>query len=329
MLYEEKLEKPIEALKMYAQVRNTFVKNKDAGLIAAIPAEAAFRSGELSYVKIIATELKGNSRAKEKIIKGMAKHLEVAIGHYSFAIEQAEQKWTLRSTMRMGDLFMAFASVTGKEVVSSKNEIARFGALINIKKGLPNFYGKGRNLYQKNLDIAKEQSIKSPWVDTSSIKYLNTYFLEGMVYEDIGNLLLNSPIPPGLTQDELEEYKAALEDKQMEFMSVAEGKYGNGLKAAQFYGLDNEESNKIKERLRELNPEAAELNLEILSEEEMKVVYVDDTYKSNKDKINTIYSNGSYSDDKKINKLKKLKEAADAEIKKLTEELKSLAGEVQ
>jgi hypothetical protein len=256
--------------------------------------------------------------------------LQTAVEHFSVAMEMEEKEWTLRATMRIGDLFMKMAEITGEEKIQTKNEYKIIGDKIMIKKGLPQLYDKARGLYQKNLDLAREQRIKSKWIDTTEIRYLETYYLKGRVFEEIGGLLASSPVPTHhpdgepLLEEEIADYKAALKDKKYEMEQAAKPIYAVSLKAAQFYGINNEVKEQIKERLRYIDPEAPELELKELTREEREIVFVDKVYKANMKKINKIYEDGSMSENRKVAKLKEMEEVAKKEIERLLKELAQL-----
>ncbi len=325
-IYDDHMNKDNEALAMFKAVKKTYEKNKKkTEFPPAIPAEAAFRSGEIYFNLVQKTRLNSTPKNNKRALKAMTKDLQVAIEHFSGAVEHSEQEFTLQSTMRMGDLFIAMARITSNEKIHTKNKIKIAGEKISRLKGLPALYGKARGLYQKNLDLAKEQAIKSKWIDSSQVKYMNTYLLEGKVYEDIGEVLGSSPIPKELTGEDRENYKAAIDDKKYEMRQAAKPIYGTALKAAQFYYIKNEVRDEIIARLRDIDPESQELNIRVEDPVESAVPFVDDAYKSNMERITLIYEDPNMSSRKKISELSKIELAAKQEITRLNNELKVLS----
>jgi tetratricopeptide (TPR) repeat protein len=324
-IYDMKLGKNDEALKYYEGVNRTYQQDKEKKIPGAIPAEAAFRGGQIYYKRVLKIRLDASKKENAKRLKQMTTVLQTAVEHFTVAMEMEEREWTLRSTMRIGDLFMAMASITGNEKIQTKNKMKIIGEKINMLRGLPKLYAKARGMYQKNLDLGREQSFKDKWIDSCQVKYMNTYWLEGQVFEQIGQLLGSAPIPPGLSDEEERQYKELLKDKIYEAeWNGARPIYKTSLKAAQFYGIENEIKRKIKERLRQIDPEAPELELRELTPAERKVSFVDKTYKGNMEKINKVYESTSMGEKKKIEQLKKMEATAKREIERLTAELNQL-----
>ncbi len=323
-IYQEKLNKPEEAVDYFSDVKKTFLAAKDVEIPSAIPAEAAYRAGEIYFTKVDGRKLNSSKKVNAQRLKELTKDLQESVEHFTFSLEQSEQEWTLRSTLKMGDLFMSMARITSEEKIQARSQEAILGEKIQILRGLPGLYDKARSIYQKNLDLAREQGLSgNEWIKLSEEQYMTTYLLKGQVFLDLGNILANSPIPQGLSPEEEAEYKAILEDKRYEMNQQSKVPFGTGLKAAQFYSIDNDVVARIKSVLGEIDPEAPELQLKALTdaEKDMMKNYVDDTYKANSEKIAQIFEDPSMSESKKIKMLNEMEAAAKMEIERLLKEI--------
>ncbi len=226
---------------------------------SAIAAEAGYRMGELYYKKILKIRLDGNKKQNANRIGEVKQNVAPAITSYAKSAQMAEVEWTLRSTIRMGDVFFAIATISDNERVQDLSRDEQISTRIETKATIPGYLDKARELYQKNLEVAVNQGIESPWIDSTGIKFMQAYRAKGQAMEDLSKLLLNAPIPKGSAKDAKEQLTKA----STETMEKVVIHYKEAIRAAQTYGLVNEHTNAILSRLKEMEPAAEELSIHI------------------------------------------------------------------
>lgn len=303
----------------------------------AIAAEAAYRSGEIYYKKIKKIRLDGTKALNAKRVSQMQQDLVPSIQFFAKAVEMAEEEWTLRSTMRMGDLFYAIANISDNERVAGLSGDDRIRAKIESQASIPGYLEKAQELYKKNLDIANNQGIESPWIDTSGLKLMQAYNFKGEALENLSKLFLQVPLPKKAGEEEKAQLKAASEETK----GKAIANYKEALAAAQTYFLKNEARDRIVSKLRELEADAPELGLQpgdrpksdapaatpaepsagqpIAASEEFR----DAKYDANMKRIAKIYENNSLSEDQKVELLLQMETEAKREINELNSEITS------
>jgi hypothetical protein len=234
-------------------------KKEGQDIPPAFAAEAAYRMGDMYYDKIKAIRLDGSKPQNARKVKGMQDNLVPSIRSFAQAVEFAEEEWALRATLRMGDLFYTFASISDNERVAGISGDERVRARIESKAGVPGYLEKAAEIYKKNLDIGLNQGIESPWIDSTGIRFMEAYALKGQALEDLGRLLLEAPLPKSASEEEKQQLKQAAEETKVKAMDA----YREALNLAQTYFLDNEARNRIVSRLRELDASAPEIQLRV------------------------------------------------------------------
>ncbi len=305
----------------------------------AIAAEAGYRAGEIYYKKIKKIRLDGTKGQNAQRVGEMQKSLVPSIQYYAKAVEMGEEEWTLRSTMRMGDLFYAIASISDNERAAGLSGDDRIRAKIESQAGIPGYLEKATELYKKNLEIANNQGIESPWVDSSGLRLMQAYAFKGEALETLSKLFLQVPLPKKATAEEKGQIKQASE----ETLQKAIANYKEGLLAAQNYHIDNDARSKIVARLRELQADAPEINAtptprpkaatpEVAAPvagkapaatPEPSAEFKDVKYDANLKRIAKIYENSSLSEEQKIELLLQMETEAKREIGEMNAEMAS------
>jgi hypothetical protein len=247
------------------------------------------------------------------------------------AVQMAEEEWTLRATLRMGDLFATIARISDNERVAGLGRDDRINAQIESKASVPGYLEKACELYRKNLDIAANQGISSPWVDSSGYRLLEAYQFMGQAMEELSALFLQAPLPPNAGDEEKEQLKAASDETK----ANAIANYKDALNQAQAYFLDIEPRNRILARLRSLEPEAQELALQVgekpavvANNEGGASSSEDPKFDANMRRIQKVFENESLSDEQKIELLTQMETEARREINELKSEMANVgAGE--
>jgi tetratricopeptide (TPR) repeat protein len=325
-----------KAIEHFQKAINVQKKDGEAAMIPpAIAAEAAYRAGEIYYGKIQKIRLDGSKAINAKRVSQMQQDLVPSIQFFAKAVEMAEEEWTLRSTMRMGDLFATIARISDNERVAGLSGDERIRAKIESKASIPGYLEKAQELYKKNLEIANNQGIESPWIDSSGAKLMQAYLFKGEAMEDLSKLLLQVPLPKKAGQEEKDQLKAASEETNQKAIA----NYKEALEAAQIYYLKNDARDRIVARLRELEANAPELQLQ--PGERPKVEgpvagtegapmggeeFRDAKYDANMKRIAKIYENNSLSEDQKIELLTQMETEANREISELKAEIASPVG---
>ncbi|MDB5106116.1 MAG: tetratricopeptide repeat protein [Fibrobacteres bacterium] len=303
----------------------------------AIAAEAGYRAGEIYFKKIKKIRLDGSKGQNAQRVGEMQKALVPSIQYYAKAVEMGEEEWTLRSTLRMGDLFYAIASISDNERAAGLSGDDRIRAKIESKAGIPGYLEKAQELYKKNLEIANNQGIESPWVDSSGLRLMQAYSFKGDALEDLSKLFLQVPLPKKAGEEE----KAQLKQASEETKEKAIANYKEGLLAAQTYHIDNDARQKIVARLRDLAADSPEINAQVTprpksAPEESapgpgkasesataSIDFKDAKYEANLKRIAKIYENSSLSEDQKIELLLQMETEAKREIGEMNAEMAS------
>ena len=301
----------------------------------AIAAEAAYRAGELYFKKIKKVRLDGTKGQNASRVTDMQKNLVPSIQFYAKAVEMAEEEWTLRSTLRMGDLFYTIADISDNERAAGLSGDDRIRAKIESKAGIPGYLEKAQELYKKNLEIANNQGIESPWIDSSGLRLMQAYAFKGEALEDLSKLFLQVPLPKKAGEEEKNQLKQASEETKQKAIA----NYKEGLLAAQNYHVDNEARTKIVARLRTLDAESPELNATPTERpkaapqdapvaagksgaaEAPAADFKDAKYEANMKRIAKIYENSSLSEDQKVELLLQMETEAKREINEMSAEM--------
>ena len=336
----EALNNETKALDHYNKAIAIQKKDGEKAMIPpAIAAEAGYLAGDLYFKKIKKVRLDGTKGQNAQRVGEMNKSLLPAIQFFAKAVEMAEEEWTLRSTMRMGDLFFTIASISDNERAAGLSGDDRIRAKVESKAGIPGYLEKAVELYRKNLEIANNQGIESQWIDSSGLRLMQAYAFKGQAFEDLSGLFLQVPLPKGSGKAEQEQIKQASEESK----TKAVENYKEALIAAQNYYLDNKGRTQILARLKTLEPDAPELNSSVTarpknpnpspnstdgegskagnsnSASESK----DPKYEANLKRIAKIYENSSLSDDQKVELLLQMETEAKREINEMNAEMAS------
>ncbi len=320
-------QKGLKHLETVVQIQDKHGSAQDIPSVFA--AEAAYLAGDIYYSKIAAVRLNSSKKENQKKVKDMQAQLAPAIKNLAKSAEMAEEEWTLRSTMRMGDLFAKIGEISRDERIQAKGKEERIAEEVQIKMGLPGYYDKAREIYEKNLELARNQGIRSPWVDSTGTKFLSMYWNKAQTFEDLGRILASAPIPKGLSQDEREAYQAALQDKAYEAEQQAKPIYKEALRAASYFALENEYKGRISRRLKELEPNAEELGLksEVLPSaptgQSSGEASHDEQYLTNMERISRIGENQSLTTEQKVQMYRQMEAEAKEEISRMRSQLGS------
>ncbi|MBD3393478.1 MAG: tetratricopeptide repeat protein [Chitinivibrionales bacterium] len=272
----------VKAAEAYYDMNNVAGAEKTAQLAAGIferyrgkadvdiaaASRAYYLLGEIKFKAFDAVSLKGNSeRAVEKQLKAKTEALEPVLKAYAKAIELGVGEWTIRSTYRVGESFVAMAEAyRNQSLFGTKDQ--QLAAKIKIISGLEKYYLKAAEKFEWNINTAYEQGIVNKWVDMSEDMFMKMLYLNGHLFEEVGQIFKNAPIPRGLTPEEQRAYKDVLEEKNLEALDKALPKYEAAVQAAANLGIAKSPwLDKIRERVRFINPASQMLTLQITPRE--------------------------------------------------------------
>lgn len=253
------------AEKNYEMATSVYEKFKtgndiDVGSIA----QAYYKLGEIKYADFTKVKLI-TSKEKEikNLIKEKTKALEAPAKYFAKAIEIGVAEWTVRATYMIGMGFFDMAEAVSNQSLFGSAE-QKIAGKIRILSSLDKYYEKAEEYFYKNIEWAHNQNIKGDYVLKSIDRFSEMLYRRGWIMEQVGIEFSGAPIPKGLSEEEQTAYRELLEEKKLQSMDAALPKYEEGLKGAQELKLgSNEWLDKIKERIREINPSSEALAIEV------------------------------------------------------------------
>ncbi len=322
------------------------IKNADP----AVPAEAAYFLAEQEFVKMQPMGIKGKEKDKEKALKDLMKVLGGAMTQYAKAAEFASEKWTFRATNRMGELFVTIAAKIREQEINSKSDEETFAERITIVQQLPSYYEQARPIFQKNIDLAREQGFYNQDVVAAEEGYIEMFYQDCAVFFEVGDAFANAPLPnrndivaeymdsegDAMTKEDaemaadedLEAYKAELESKMTAARVAGLPKCATGIKASAYYGIENKWTGKLFELVK-----ATDSTHEVLATKITKfdptTLFRDPFYFKTKARMDQIKASEVMSDVEKVDTYKQIIAEAKALNAKLKEELAQLQARVK
>ena len=315
------------------------IKNADPG----VPAEAAYYLGEHEYKKMEPIVLKGKDKEKAKIIKQLVDILQKAMGHYSKSATYASERWTFRATNRMGMLFVTMAAKIREQELNGKKEDERFAERIGIVQQLPSYYEQARPIFQKNIDLARDQGFYNQDVIEAEEGYIEMYYQGCAVFVEVADAFANSPLPDSASivkeyveyegmakedaieavHEDLEAYREELNTRSEGAKDLAKPQCATGIKASAHYGIDNQWTAKLFELLKSLdeNDEALQTKIEKF---DPSTLFSDPAYFKTKARIEQISKSEVMTPEEQIATYRDIIKEAKAEKEKLMAELAEL-----
>ena len=263
------------------------------GADPVIAAEAAFMLGEFEKSKMTPVVIKGKEKQKKKIIDQLTKDLQEAVKHYSKSVSYNSEKWTFKATNEMGNLFVILSDKIKNQDLTGLNKEEKFGKKIEIVQSLPSFYESARSLFEKNIQIAREQGFYNKEVINAEEGYIEMWYKDAGTYLFVAEALRASEVPNirsganqipkdalidelvnnmGYTKKEVskdpykvweDQYRAQVEEKAQGFEDLALPVFASGIEASAHYKVDNKWTAKIHEDLIKINPDHEALAIKI------------------------------------------------------------------
>ena len=315
------------------------IKNADPG----VPAEAAFYLGEYEYHKMEPYVLKGKEKEKAKIIKTLVDILQKAMSQYSKSATYASERWTFKATNKMGMLFVTMAAKIREQELNGKKEEERFAERIGIVQQLPSYYEQARPIFQKNIDLARDQGFYNQDVIEAEEGYIEMYYQGCAVFVEVADAFANSPLPDSASivkeyveyegmakedaieavHEDLEAYREELTNRSNGAKELAVPQCATGIKAAAHYGIENQWTAKLFELLKSLDENNETLNTKI-EKFDPSTLFSDPAYFKTKARLEQIAKSEVMTPEEQINTYREIIKDAKAENEKLKAELADL-----
>ena len=315
------------------------IKNADPG----VPAEAAFYLGEHEFHKMDPYVLKGKEKEKAKTIKTLVEILQKAMGHYSKSATYASERWTFKATNKMGMLFVTMAAKIREQELNGKKEEERFAERITVVQQLPSYYEQARPIFQKNIDLARDQGFYNQDVIEAEEGYIEMYYQGCAVFVEVADAFANSPLPDSaaivkeyveyegavkedaieMAHEDLEAYREELNNRSNGAKELAVPQCATGIKASAHYGIDNQWTAKLYETLKSLDENNETLNTKI-EKFDPSTLFADPSYFKTKARIEQISKSEVMTPEEQINTYRDIIKEAQSENEKLKAELAEL-----
>ncbi|WP_173340917.1 tetratricopeptide repeat protein [uncultured Fibrobacter sp.] len=315
------------------------IKNADPG----VPAEAAFYLGEHEYHKMEPIVLKGKEKEKAKTIKQLVDILQKAMSQYSKSATYASERWTFKATNKMGMLFVTMAAKIREQELNGKKDEERFAERITVVQQLPSYYEQARPIFQKNIDLARDQGFYNQDVIEAEEGYIEMYYQGCAVFVEVADAFANSPLPDSaaivkeyveyegavkedaieMAHEDLEAYREELNNRSNGAKELAVPQCATGIKASAHYGIDNQWTAKLFETLKMLDENNETLNTKI-EKFDPSTLFADPAYFKTKARLEQISKSEVMTPEEQINTYRDIIKDAKAENEKLKAELAEL-----
>ena len=320
------------------------IKNADP----AVPAEAAYYLGEREYNKMNPLVIKGKDKDKKKVIDQLVKILQAAMGHYSKSATYASEKWTFRATNRMGMLFVTMAEKIREQELNGKKEEERFAERIGNVQQLPSYYEQAQPICKKNIDLARDQGFYNKDVIEAEDGYIEMYYQSAAVFMEVADAFANSPLPDSadivkeyveyegavkedaieMAHEDLEAYREELNTRSDAAKQAAIPVCQTGIKAAAYYGIENQWTAKLFELLKSVDEANEALSIKI-EKFDPSTLFSDPVYFKTKARIEQIAKSEVMTPEEQIATYRDIIKEGKADNAKLKAELEDLKKQLE
>jgi hypothetical protein len=264
------------------------------------------------------------------------------MGHYSKSAAYASEKWTFRATNKMGMLFVTMAAKIREQEMNAKKEEEKFAERITIVQQLPSYYEQARPIFQKNIDLARDQGFYNKDVVEAEEGYIEMFYQGCAVFVEVADAFANAPLPDSAAivqeyiyeemvkadaieaaHEDLEAYREELQNKSNSAKELAVPQCATGIKASAHYGIDNQWTAKLFETLKSLD-EANEALATKIEKFDPSTLFSDPSYFKTKARIEQISKSEVMTPEERINTFREIIKDAKAEAEKLRAELADL-----
>lgn len=228
-------------------------------------ARAYFQIGEMKYQEFSDVKLTGRSESVvKKAVARKTDALAEAAKPYAKAIELGVEKWTVKATYMIGMGFVDMAAAVEKQTLFGSSE-QKIASQIRILSSLEKYYSKAQDYFYKNIEWAYDQGFTGENINISREMFMKMLYLKGNLLERVGETFKKAPVPRGLSPEEKQAYQELLEEKYLESLDAALPKYEEAVKIAAQAGIAKSIwLDKIRERIRTINPASEALSIQIV-----------------------------------------------------------------
>jgi len=211
------------------------------GKKSEIPAESGAKCyyifGELNRAKVEAIKLVGaNPAAVKRQLELKVKALKPVLESYTEAIKVGIEEWTFKSTYAIGMTYVNFASdLRNQQLFGSRDE--KLAAKIQLVSGLEQYYSRAQEKLGWNIETAQKQGISNEFVRRSEIAFMEMGYRKGRLLEEVGEIFRDAPIPEGMTEEENQAYRDALDEKYLTALDAALPKFEEALNLGKTMGI--------------------------------------------------------------------------------------------
>ena len=290
--------------------------------------------------------LKGKEKEKAATIKKLVEVLQAAMGHYSKSASYASEKWTFRATNKMGMLFVVMATKVREQEKSAKGRDEEFVERITIVQQLPPYYDQARPIFEKNIQLARDQGFDNQDVVQAEEGFIEMFYQQCAVFAEVADAFANAPLPDSAeivaqymeegdakedavmaAEEEMANYREELGNKSDAAKQMAVPQCVTGIKAAARYGIDNQWTAKLFELLKQMDENNETLNTKI-EKFDPSTLFADPAYFKTKARIEQISKSEVMTPEEKLATYRDIIKEAKAEQEKLKAELAELKAQM-
>ena len=208
---------------------------------------------------------------------------------------------------------------------------------------LPSYYEQARPIFQKNIDLARDQGFYNQDVIEAEEGYIEMYYQGCAVFVEVADAFANSPLPDSASivkeyveyegmvkedameavHEDLEAYREELTNRSNGAKELAVPQCATGIKAAAHYGIENQWTEKLFELLKSLDENNETLNTKI-EKFDPSTLFSDPAYFKTKARLEQIAKSEVMTPEEQINTYRDIIKDAKAENEKLKAELAEL-----
>src|SRR5574344_1430280 len=270
-------------------------------------------------------------------------YLKSAMSYYAKSAANASEKWTFRATNKMGFLFVTMATKIREQELSSQTDEEKFAERIGIVQQLPSYYEQAMPIFQKNIDLARDQGFYNADVVAAEEGYIEMYYQGCAVFIEVADAFAKSPLPDstsivkeymqndGMTKDDaaaaagddLQAYRDELANRSKAAKDAGIPRCATGIKASAHYGIDNQWTKKLYDALQSLDTANEALTVKIQKFDASKL-FQDPSYFKTKARIDQISKSDVMTPQEQLSTYRDIIKEAQDENAKLKEELQLL-----
>jgi hypothetical protein len=244
----------------YRQAVKVFEQHaKTSDIDVANVAEAYYRLGEIVYKKFEDVKLTGrNLKEVQAAMKSKSAYLTEAGPFFLKSVEFEVVEWTMRALYMIGRGFYDYADAFANQPIFGNKDEQMGTRLLILRDQIHPLYDRAMQAFNQNITWAKEQNIGGEYVEMSMQGVMEMAYKKGAVLEEAIQIFMSIQPPPGSSEEDKEMFMLVVEEENIQpLRERSMAIYEAGMKIAQQIGIGPSEwVDKIRDRLRELNPDS-------------------------------------------------------------------------